>query len=170
MIIIYYSVNIEIKLIGCNKILTNPSDGVRVDIPKGPITKRVISEAFPFPNKTMIVKVNGNFIKKMVLKSLTSERSLFQYAGVEVVYKYKNNRPELVSLTINGQPVDKDKMYSIAVNDYIAMGNSEGYMFKKVQDKTVFDNRMMSEIFIDFLKANPQGVSAPSVGRIKKVQ
>ena len=144
--------------------------GVRVDIPKGPITKRVISEAFPFPNKTMIVKVNGNFIKKMVLKSLTSERSLFQYAGVEVVYKYKNNRPELVSLTINGQPVDKDKLYSIAVNDYIAMGNSEGYMFKKVQDKTVFDNRMMSEIFIDFLKANPQGVSAPSVGRIKKVQ
>jgi hypothetical protein len=29
---------------------------------------------------------------------------------------------------------------------------------------------MMSEIFIDFIAANPQGVSAPSVGRIKKVQ
>ncbi len=144
--------------------------GVRVDIPKGPITKRIVSEAFPFPNKTMIVKVNGNFIKKLVLKSLSSQRSLFQYSGVEVVYSYKNNRPELISLKINGQPVEKDRMYAIAVNDYIAMGNSEGYMFKKVKDKTVFDNRMMSEIFIDFLLANPQGVNTPDVGRIKKAQ
>lgn len=144
--------------------------GVRVDIPKGPVTKRLVSEAFPFPNKTMVVKVNGNFIKKLVLKSLTSERSLFQYSGVEVVYSYKNKRPELISLKINGQPVDKDRIYSIAVNDYIAMGNGEGYMFKKVKDKTVFDNRMMSEIFIDFMAANPQGVRAPDVGRIKKAQ
>ena len=91
-------------------------------------------------------------------------------AIIFLVYKYKNNRPELLSLTINGKPVEKDRMYSVAVNDYIAMGNGEGYMFKKVQDKTVFDSRMMSEIFIDFIAANPQGVTAPAVGRIKKVQ
>jgi hypothetical protein len=41
---------------------------------------------------------------------------------------------------------------------------------KKVKDKTVFDNRMMSEIFIDFMAANPQGVRAPDVGRIQKAQ
>lgn len=144
--------------------------GVRVDIPKGPITKRVVFEAFPFPNKTMVVRVNGNFIKKMVLKSLNKERSLFQYSGLNVVYKEKHGRPEIISITVNGKPLEAEKLYTIAINDYIAEGNSEGYMFKKVTDKHLFSDKAISQIFIDYLLANPQGISAPAIGRILRVE
>ena len=145
--------------------------GVRVDILKGDITQRTITNAFPFPNKVMLVKVNGAFIKKLVAKSIYAERSLFQYSNnVQVLYRWKHNRAELVSIKINGKEIDKDKMYSIAVNDYIANGGSEGYMFKKITDKKVINDKYLSDFFTDYVKANPQGIKAPATGRIKKIK
>ena len=145
--------------------------GVRVDILEGDITKRLVTNAFPFPNKVMLVRVNGGFIKKLVGKSIHEQRSLFQYSSnVQVLYRWKHNRAELVSIKINGQEVDKDKMYNIAVNDYIANGGSEGYMFKKITDKKVITDKYLNEIFTEYVLANPQGIKAPATGRIKKVK
>ena len=145
--------------------------GVRVDILEGDITKRDVVNAFPFPNKVMLVRVNGAFIKKLIAKSLYEKRSLFQFSdNVKVEFRWKHNRPELVSVKINGQNLDKDKMYLIAVNDYIANGGSEGYMFKKITDKKVISDRYLSDYFTDYVKANPQGIKAPATGRIKKVK
>ena len=145
--------------------------GVRVDILKGDITKRQITNAFPFPNKVMLVKVNGAFIKKLIAKSIHEKRSLFQYSDeVRIEYRWKHNRAELVSAKINGQEINKDKMYSVAVNDYIANGGSEGYMFKKITDKKVITDKYLNEIFTDYVKENPQGIRPASTGRIKKVK
>ena len=145
--------------------------GVRVDILKGDITKRDVINAFPFPNKVMLVRVNGAFIKKLIAKSLYEKRSLFQFSKeVQVKYRWKHNRAELISVTVNGQEIDKDKMYLIAVNDYIANGGSEGYMFKKITDKKVISDKYLSDFFTDYVKANPQGIKAPATGRIQKVK
>lgn len=151
------------------EIAMQNTGGVRVDMAKGPVNKRLVFEIFPFPNKIMILKVNGNFIRKMILKTLKEQNSLFQYAGLNIKYKYKNNRPEIVEITVNGKPLEKDRLYTLAVNDYIAEGNSEGYMFKKVLDKKLFSNKAISDMFIEYLEANPQGINAPQTGRIKKV-
>lgn len=145
--------------------------GVRVDILEGDITKRLITNAFPFPNKVMLVRVNGGFIKKLVGKSIYEQRSLFQYSSnVQVLYRWKHNRAELVSMKVNGEEINKDKMYNIAVNDYIANGGSEGYMFKKITDKKVITDKYLNEIFTEYVLANPQGIKAPATGRIKKVK
>lgn len=145
--------------------------GVRVDILKGDITKRLITNAFPFPNKVMLVRVNGAFIKKLIAKSIHEKRSLFQFSkNVRVEYRWKHNRAELVSVKVNGQEIDKDKMYQIAVNDYIANGGSEGYMFKKITDKKVITDKYLNEIFTEYVKANPQGIKNTTAGRIKKVK
>ncbi len=145
--------------------------GVRVDILEGDITKRLITNAFPFPNKVMLVRVNGAFIKKLIAKSIHEKRSLFQFSkNVRVEYRWKHNRAELVSVKVNGQEIDKDKMYQIAVNDYIANGGSEGYMFKKITDKKVITDKYLNEIFTEYVKANPQGIKNTTAGRIKKVK
>lgn len=145
--------------------------GVRVDILEGDITKRIITDAFPFPNKVMLVRVNGAFIKKLIAKSIHEKRSLFQFSkNVKIQYRWKHNRAELVSVKVNGQEIDKDKMYQIAVNDYIANGGSEGYMFKKITDKKVITDNHLNEIFTEYVKANPQGIKNTTAGRIKKVK
>lgn len=145
------------------------SGGIRVDIPKGEITKRLVFEVFPFPNKVVVLKVNGAFIRKLLLKTLRADSSLFQYSGLTATYKYKNNRPQDLKILIDGKALDKDKMYTLAVNDYIAEGNSEGYMFKKLKDKTSLGDAAISDLFIDYLKQNAKDVKAPPVGRLKKV-
>jgi len=145
--------------------------GVRVDILKGDITKRDIINAFPFPNKVMLVRVNGAFIKKLVAKSLYEKRSLFQFSkNVQVIFRWKHNRAEVISIKVDGKEIDKDKMYLIAVNDYIAEGGSEGYMFKKITDKKVISDKYLSDLFTDYVKANPQGIKAAPTGRIKRVK
>lgn len=145
--------------------------GVRVNIDKGPITKRLVNEVFPFPNKMMVVKINGKTLKKIVLNALKENRSLFQYSGLVVRYSYKNKRPAIVDISVNGEPLQNDRIYSVAVNDYIAEGNSEGYLFKKIPaaDKKFVGDRVISDIFMEYLHANKEGISAPHVGRIKKI-
>ena len=119
----------------------------------------------------MLVRVNGAFIKKLIAKSIHEKRSLFQFSkNVKIQYRWKHNRAELVSVKVNGQEIDKDKMYQIAVNDYIANGGSEGYMFKKITDKKVITDKYLNEIFTEYVKANPQGIKNTTAGRIKKVK
>ena len=145
--------------------------GVRVDILEGDITKRDIISAFPFPNKVMLVRVNGAFIRKLAATSLHEKRSLFQYSKeIQLQYRWKHNRAELISIKLNGQEIDKDKMYLIAVNDYIANGGSEGYMFKKITDKKVISDKYLSDFFTAYVKAQTQGIKAPATGRIKKIK
>lgn len=145
--------------------------GVRVDILEGDITKRLVTNAFPFPNKVMEVRVNGAFIRKLIAKSIHEKRSLFQYSkNVKIEYRWKHNRAELVSVKVNGQEIDKDKMYLIAVNDYIANGGSEGYMFKKITDKKVLSDKYLNDIFTEYVTSHPQGIKAVPTGRINKVK
>lgn len=143
--------------------------GVREDLPKGDITPRITYQIFPFPNKPYVVKVKGDFLKKLVLKSLKENNSLFQYSGLEVEYAYKHKRPSIISIKVNGEELDPQRTYTIGTNDYIAKGGSEGYMFKKIEDKKPFSQKAITELFIDYVKANPKGIKNPGVGRIKKV-
>ena len=144
---------------------------VRVDILKGDITKRDIINAFPFPDKVMLVRVNGDFIRKLIESTLKEEHSLFQYSKeVKIKYRWKNDKAELLSVKINEQNLDKDKIYTIALNEWNAQGNDEGSMFKQIEDKKNANEIKLDEIFANYIKTNAQGIYAPSTGRIKKVK
>ncbi len=153
------------------EVALHNTGGVRVNIDKGPVTKRLVNEVFPFPNKMMVLKINGKMLRKIILNALKEDRSLFQYSGLNVRYRYKNKRPSIVDITINGEFLQNDRVYTVAVNDYIAEGNSEGYLFKKIPaaDKQLVGDRIISDIFIEYLNANKDGITAPAVGRIKKI-
>lgn len=143
--------------------------GVREALLKGDITTRAAYQIFPFPNKPYIVRVKGDFLKKLILKSLKQNRSLFQYSGVEVEYGYKHKKPQIISVKVNGEPLDLERTYTIGTNDYTAKGGSEGYMFKKIEDKEPYSQKTITELFIDYVKANPKGIKGVKNGRIKKV-
>lgn len=143
--------------------------GVREDLNKGPVTTRKTYQIFPFANTPYIVKVKGDFIKKLVQRSLKKDKSLFQYSSnVEVKYTFKH-RPQIVSIKINGEELDPKRTYTIGTNNHTALGGSEGYMFKKITDKKLVSKRTLTELFIDYVKANPNGIKQHKNGRIIKV-
>ena len=144
---------------------------IKDDILKGNITKRSATNAFPFPNKISLVKANGNFIKRLVESSIEEDRSLFQYSKeVQIKYRRENNKTELISMKINGAELDENKIYSIAINDYMAKGKSEGAMFKEISDKELIIDKHLNEILIDYVLAHPEGIKNTTAGRIQKVK
>ncbi len=146
------------------------SGAIRTSIQAGDITNRVVEEILPFQNKIMKVKVDGKFIEKLVRKSLRENSSLFQYSGLKVKYSFKNNRAKIIEILVNGKPLKNDQIYTLAVPDFIAAGNSEGYLFKKVEDKTVYSDIYLADYFINYVKNHKNGIKAPlDTGRIIKV-
>lgn len=146
------------------------SGAIRTGVQAGDITNRVIEEILPFQNKIMKVKVDGKFLEKLVRKSLKENSSLFQYSGLQVKYSFKNGRVKIIEILVNGKPLDHSRIYTLAVPDFIAAGNSEGYLFKKVEDKTVYSDTYLADYFINYIKDHKDGIKAPvETGRIIKV-
>ncbi len=146
------------------------SGAIRTSIQAGDIKNRAIEEILPFQNKIMKVKVDGKFIEKLVRKSLKENSSLFQYSGLQVKYSFKNGRAKIIEILVNGKPLNRSQIYTLAVPDFIANGNSEGYLFKKVEDKTVYSDTYLAEYFIRHIKEHKDGIKKPvGTGRIIKV-
>ncbi len=146
------------------------SGAIRTGIQKGNITNRVIEEILPFQNKIMKVKVDGKFLEKLVRKSLKENSSLFQYSGLKVKYSFKNNRAKIFEISVNRKPLKRDQIYTLAVPDFIANGNSEGYLFKKIEDKTVYSDTYLADYFVKYVKEHKDGIQKPAeVERIVKV-
>lgn len=148
------------------EIFIHNNGGTRVDMEKGPVTRRDIIDVHPFDNYITRVTVSGKFLKNFVKKSLLP-RSLYTYSGMTVTYKRKGNKVKDLKILVDGKPVENHKTYTIATNSYIAGGGSEGWMFKQIPadqkeqigDKTIRD--LMEE---ELVKNSP--VAPGPTGRI----
>lgn len=156
-----------IKQYAATDIGMQNTGGTRENIYAGDITNRTVYQIFPFSNTVCKVQVTGKFIKNMLYRILRENKSLFEFSGLEVKYKYEHDRPQLVSVKINGKNLEPYRTYSLATNDYIAKGNSEGFMFKKIPAEC--SSKTLTELFTDYVKSNPEGIKAPNNGRIIKV-
>lgn len=91
--------------------------GLRSYLPKGDLTVRNIFELMPFENELVLLWIKGEDAEK-----------LFQIFAIEggqgiagVRFEIKDSKA--VNITINGKPVDKNAVYVVATNDYLAGGN-----------------------------------------------
>lgn len=106
--------------------------GTRVDMEKGPITKRDLIDIHPFDNAIVKMTVDGRFLKRMILSGLTPW-SRFAYSGATVTYKLnKKGEVKNLDVRINGKKIQNRKLYTIATNSFIANGGSEGRIFKEI--------------------------------------
>ncbi|MDR1123642.1 MAG: bifunctional metallophosphatase/5'-nucleotidase [Elusimicrobiota bacterium] len=144
---------------------------LRAGIPKGPVTKRLLFEIYPFPSRIIIVKTNGAFIKRFLLKTLKNDRSQFSHSGLSVKYAFVNKKTRLLEVLINGKPLDDDKTYSVAVSDFTAGGQgAAGYMFKRLPDKKNYGNKTLGGFFAEYFERNPADIMPPQTGRIQIVK
>ena len=80
------------------------------------------------------MKVPGKFLKFLVKRSLLP-RSLYSYSGMTITYRNHKGKVKDLQLFVNGQPVKDAQLYTLATNEYIAFGGSEGWPFKRIADK-----------------------------------
>ena len=92
--------------------------GMRVPtITAGPLTMGELYELSPFDNTLMIVDAPANIVDSL-FHFIASKDGWPVSSEVDLVIRDQ----KLVSATINGQPVDRTKIYKIAVPDYVANG------------------------------------------------
>ena len=142
--------------------------GVRISVPAGKISYGTAYELLPFSNTIYSIKMTGSEIKQVLEDALSNyadnggSTGSFPYAyGLRYdidMSKGKNNR--ISNLEIKDRKsgqwslIDKDKLYTIVTNSYIA-GGKDGYVtFKKVQEErggldTYLDYAMS---FVDYVK------------------
>ena len=90
---------------------------LRMTLPKGNITVGNIFQLMPFENELVILRLKGSEVKKLLdIFALEGGQGV---AGVRMEIK----DGQAANCLIQGMPIEMNKLYSIATNDFLAGGN-----------------------------------------------
>jgi len=98
----------------------------------GPISKKDILSILPFGNTLCKIKVQGKTIKGALEHSMGAygKGGFLQVAGLRVIADISRNPgARVMKVEINGKPLDPEKEYTLALNDYLLKGGNEYTMF-----------------------------------------
>lgn len=121
--------------------------GIRAILPKGNITTRTAFEIMPFENSMVVLTLKGEQIFEMV-DYFIAEKKPHPLAGLTFTID-KNNQPK--NILVQGKPVEKDKVYYVGTNDYLANGGDNMTFFKKGIATYDLDYKLRN-ILIDYFK------------------
>ena len=119
--------------------------GLRTIVPAGDITIRKVFELMPFENELVVVYLKGD--------NLNALCQYFASTGGEGVsgLRFKIENKKAVEIQIGGQPLDTNKLYSIATNDYLAGGNDK-MVALALHEKRVNTGIKVRNMLLDFIK------------------
>jgi len=105
--------------------------GIRVSLPKGPVTKRDLYLLMPFDNTVVDVPLTGAELKAVLTQSLAGPRvTPLEVSGVLARYRRAGDGPHAsvvwTSFEVAGAPLDEARVYHVAVNSFLAQGG-DGY-------------------------------------------
>lgn len=146
--------------------------GIRESIPQGEISLYKIGKMLPFSNSLVTIELKGDMIYKAVERGLRVYPSdangpFLQVSGIRYVFDASKNAGErLVSVTINGKPLDRNKYYKVATNDYMYNGGDD---YKELKDAKVLSRGgLLKDVLAEYIKSKGE-VAPAEEGRIKVI-
>ncbi|MFK8007485.1 MAG: 5'-nucleotidase C-terminal domain-containing protein [Saprospiraceae bacterium] len=141
--------------------------GLRIlSLPAGPITKSNIFELMPFENALVVLNVDAETVEKLFAR-------MAEYGGWpishQVRFKIKDAKP--IDIQINGKPIDKNKMYKIALSDFVANGGDKCFFFE--DKKQEFLGKLFRDAIMEHvIELNDQGkkINADIEGRVEVIE
>jgi len=131
------------------------SGGIRIDdvLPPGPVTEYDIIRVLPFGGQVLTVGVRGDLLQKVLEQGVANRGSggYLQTAGVD--------RPTPDGpWRIGGQPIDPDRTYRVAVNDFLISGREQNLGFFKLGEAgitPIAEGRDIRTVLIRSLQSSP---------------
>ena len=121
--------------------------GIRTIIPKGNVTARNAFEVMPFENSAAVVALNGEQIQEMV-NYIISEKKPHPLSGIKFTITKDNVSKDIL---VQGKPLENNKIYYVATNDYLANGGDNMLFFKKGTQRFDLEYKLRN-ILIDYFK------------------
>ncbi len=140
---------------------------LRADLPAGDVKRRDILAIFPFGNTIRAVEIPGAAVREMLEHSVEYYPASFGgFLSVSgMTFSYDPSKPpkhRVADIFIGGQPLDPNKIYTIAVANFQAAGGDGFDMLKEL--KIIRECGNYDEIFLNYL--NAVGMPDIAVGRI----
>ncbi len=144
---------------------------LRSDLPAGDLRRRDILAIFPFGNTLRIAEINGAAIRKMLEHSVEYYPASFGgFMNVSgMTFSYDPTQPggsRVKEIFVGGQPLDENKIYKIALNDFLTAGGDDYTMLANL--KIVGEYGNYEEAFLNYL--NEVGMKDYAVGRITRLK
>lgn len=140
---------------------------MRKDLQAGDITRRDLEELFPHDNTFVEMDVPGSFLRQLAEK-WAYPRPLYIFAGMRLTFERTEKGVKLRGAFVNGEPLDDSRVYRVAVNSYVAQGNKEGYLFRRIpaEHKRACGQLSMRDVIVEGFKTKSP-LRAPETGRIR---
>ena len=122
--------------------------GIRSIINKGNVTTRTAFELMPFENSLVVAALKGEQILEMI-DYLIKEKKPHPLAGLTFTID-KNDVAK--NILIQKQPLDPQKTYYVATNDYLYNGGDSMNFFQKATKMYDLDYKLRN-VWIDYFKA-----------------
>jgi len=150
---------------GADIALVNPG-GVRLDrMTKGPITIMNVYQLDPFGNELVVTKLSGREIRSLMFAAFpVDDRAPVYPSGLKTELKLddEGNLSEIVLLSESGEPVDPEKIYTVAMNNYM----TQVYKYERSDPgQSLFFETAVG--LINYLKKNPDLRSYRGEKRVK---
>jgi 5'-nucleotidase len=111
------------KSAGSDVALMN-SGGIRADLPAGNLSYGEVFAVSPFDNYPTLVILTGAQLLDVLRATTTGARGIMQVSGIRYTYDAsKEGLQRFVGATRDdGTPIDPEKLYTVTMPDFIAMG------------------------------------------------
>jgi len=121
--------------------------GIRAILPKGNVTTRTAFEIMPFENSLVVLALKGDQILE-IAAYIIKEKKPQPLSGMTFTITKDNKAKDIM---VQGKPLDLNKTYYVATNDYLANGGDSMTFFAKNTQK--FDlNYKLRDVLIDYFK------------------
>lgn len=154
------------SLPGTQFALTN-SGGIRSDIPAGAVTVGAIIGAFPFPNEVVALDLTGREIRALLEHSAGLTNGVLQASrGFQMRYDSRKVLGQrILSITIQGKPLEDEATYRLATNSFLADGGDGFKGFTKGRNRRARNAYFVTDAIIDQFRnrRNEGGLQEPRV-------
>ena len=150
----YLLADAMLKETGADIAITN-GGGIRASIPAGEITKKEVVTVLPFGNYVVTKKVTGaNIIKALEHGMVIGAGSFTHFSGMDVVTEIDGINHKVVSVTVDGEPLDMEKEYVVAMNDFMAVGGDDYIMLNDAASgKVLNEYAALDEVLIKYIQS-----------------
>ena len=124
--------------------------GIRSIISKGDITTRTAYEVMPFENSIVVVDLKGAQVKEL-LNYLAEAKRAHPISQLQLVL---DREFFVASASVKDEPVDYNKNYKVATNDYLYNGGDRMTFFQTNDSLYVLDYKIRNAMVDYFKKAD----------------
>ena len=130
--------------------------GIRASIGTGDITLKDVYTILPFDNLVVVQNLTGKTVWDAIEHGVSvypgAAGQFLQVSGIEYTFDAaKAPGSRLISVTIDGNPIDLEKVYSVTVNDFLSGGGDKYIMLQnsEVTKKTMY---FLRDVFAEYLQ------------------